>query len=158
MKMNKFFSTFIIFFAISLTLSAQSDLEILPRPVQDAGKIKQQQLAQDEKEVKSLEESIKNDQISLKKIEDSGSGIEDYKFVKQNLSRRKVRLKELKGIVARTKKEIEVIKKAQAIAAAKIKAKEAAAAKAKKKARATAPSAKIVSSTSLSKPTAEPKK
>jgi hypothetical protein len=48
-------------------------------------------------EIKSLKESIVNDKKLLKKIEDSGTGIEDYKFIQQNLKKRIDRLKLLES-------------------------------------------------------------
>ena len=46
-------------------------------------------------EIASLKNSIQNDLTLLKKIEESGSGIEDYKYIEQNLKIRRARLKEL---------------------------------------------------------------
>ena len=48
-------------------------------------------------EIKSLKESVINDKKLLKKIEDSGTGIEDYKFIQQNLKKRLDRLKVLES-------------------------------------------------------------
>ncbi len=46
-------------------------------------------------EIKSLKESIINDEKLLKQIEVRGSGIEDYKLIETNLAKRRQRLKEL---------------------------------------------------------------
>lgn len=48
-----------------------------------------------QEEITSLQASIINDKALLKKIEDSGTGIEDYKFIEQNLKKRIQRLKML---------------------------------------------------------------
>lgn len=48
-----------------------------------------------QEEITSLQASIKNDRALLKKIEDSGTGVEDYKFIEQNLKKRIQRLKVL---------------------------------------------------------------
>ncbi len=48
-----------------------------------------------QEEITSLKSSIENDKALLKKIEDSGTGIEDYKFIEQNLNKRIQRLKVL---------------------------------------------------------------
>jgi hypothetical protein len=48
-----------------------------------------------QEEITSLKASITNDKALLKKIEDSGTGIEDYKFIEQNLKKRIQRLKSL---------------------------------------------------------------
>lgn len=53
----------------------------------------QKQMRQEE--IASLKESIKNDQALLKKIEESGSGIEDYKYIEENLKKRIQRLRQL---------------------------------------------------------------
>ena len=45
-----------------------------------------------QEEITSLRESIRNDKILLKKIEDSGTDIEDYKYIEQNLKKRIKRL------------------------------------------------------------------
>lgn len=46
-------------------------------------------------EINSLKKSIEEDQVILKKIEASGTDIEEYKYVEKNLQVRKARLKEL---------------------------------------------------------------
>jgi hypothetical protein len=46
-----------------------------------------------QEEITSLKASITNDRALLKKIEDSGTGVEDYKFIEQNLKKRIQRLK-----------------------------------------------------------------
>lgn len=48
-----------------------------------------------QEEITSLKASITNDRALLKKIEDSGTGVEDYKFIEQNLKKRIQRLKML---------------------------------------------------------------
>lgn len=48
-----------------------------------------------QEEITSLKESIENDKALLKKIEESGSGIEDYKYIEQNLKKRIQRLRQL---------------------------------------------------------------
>ena len=53
----------------------------------------QKQMRQEE--ITSLKESIENDKALLKKIEESGSGIEDYKYIEQNLKKRIQRLRQL---------------------------------------------------------------
>jgi len=53
----------------------------------------QKQMRQEE--IASLKESIENDRALLKKIEESGSGIEDYKYIEQNLKKRIQRLRQL---------------------------------------------------------------
>lgn len=48
-------------------------------------------------EIASLQDSILNDESLLKKIEASGSGAADYKYIESNLQKRKARLKELQS-------------------------------------------------------------
>ena len=46
-------------------------------------------------EIQSLKTSIANDEKILKNLEANGTGIEDYKYIEQNLQKRRKRLKSL---------------------------------------------------------------
>lgn len=73
--------------------SSQRDSEQF-REITEQTNIKiQAQMRQEE--ITSLKASILNDKALLSKIEDSGTGVEDYKFIEQNLRKRIQRLKVL---------------------------------------------------------------
>ena len=69
------------------------DKEHFKKVTEETTKKLNEQMRQEE--ITSLKKSITYDKELLKKIEDSGSGIEDYKYIQQNMKKRIDRLKVL---------------------------------------------------------------